>query len=455
MIAPLACAVLLGGCSLGTAPEGPYAKWLRRDESVQGVTQAGPFTILDVTWRESGPSFMGSALPDTYQRVLWRGKVLVHWARLLERQDMGNGRTLLVVLANKDDRLSGRALLIVDERPDGTVLHRPRTTDPDWSEDPEYSIGTAIDRRTRYFTPTDGHFNFLLDLETLAVTKIPKVERTVAGPYVTEYAGMSPDGTAVAYASSGIDPSALVVIDLAGSQRDVIPIPQAILDKDPQRDLGRFSPLLRWFAANRVWKKNGAGQWDTQPAAPTSPPANPVEELYLDANGYHTCFAPANDACVRGWRKATEAEDDALFNGYRHRYAYVPERPLQAFGGNVTALWLHRATVENGYTLLSELPPERLASELVARLKKRGIPFVDTAQCPDIQRSTSGCQDLLGQKFGWQGQFAPYIAQAIQPDEGATVLVTPTGAFAISARAGGSYLSTTMRYGRSGPIVHR
>lgn len=454
MLASLAGAFLLGACSQGVAPTGPYAKWLQKNESAQAVTRAGPFTILDVTWFEHGSSFMGSTLPDRYQRVVWRDKVLVQKARLLERWDTGNGRTMLVVLANKEGSKFERTLLIVDERPDGTVLHRPRSTDPDWSEDPNYSIGTPVDRRTRHFGITDGSFNFLLDLETLAVTKIPKGVGNWAVPHVTEYAGMAPDGTAVAYASGDVDPSALVVVDLAGGRRDVIPIPQAILAKDPEKDLSHFSPLLRWFAANRVWRKNSAGQWDTQPVAVPRAAANPVEELYLDADsGYRTCFVAANDACARGWRNAGDKDNAALPELHGHSHAYVPEQPVRAFGANVAALWLRPAVVENGYTLLSDASPEHLARELAARLAQRRVPFVDTTQCPGIRSGTRECMALLTRTFGWEGQLAPYIEGAIQPGDGAAaVIVTPTAILAISPRGTGSYLVTMARYARSGPL---
>ncbi len=443
----LAC-LALGGCSPGTPPTGPYAKWLKRNESVLGVKQEGPFTILEVEWR----SHIGGSLaplPHSSQRVLWHDREVVRSARDIERW---TGIDRVVLLADVATEYSHEPHIIY-ERAGGPVAERLEVGQTGLQGEAGYGHGYPIDPHTRYLPKSMSGGGFLLDARTLKLRELPDGVRRNATPTIGALAGLSPDGKSVAYADARDSPSVLIVIDQDGQQREPLPVPVGKPAADRERDLSPYSPLLRWFAADYRWEKNAAGRWDIRPAVRHAAVAQPVEELFLDAQaGYRTCFASGNTACASGWRRPAESEAQAIFD-WSPAFAYVPEKPVQAFGGNVTALWFRNATFASGYQLLSTAPPAALAAELARRLAARGIPFVRSEQC--LQKNgRANCTALVKDKFAWQGQLGAYIDSTIGYIEpGTTLFVTPTAILGIAGNdKGGSYLQTVARYGSAGPV---
>ncbi|WEF32684.1 hypothetical protein [Pseudoduganella chitinolytica] len=446
-LAALLVPFMLAACGApATAPSGPYARYLKGDESVRKVSEEGPFTLLDIEYR-SCCGYLFSAQLD-YQRILYRGKVV---AKKVERVEpfRGFGRPALVWPVPLGD---GK-LQVLSEHQGKAVFD---TIDLGlYSHDGEdgYYHGYPIAPGVRYFPRNGG---VLLSAFPIRVRKLPAGLDCCTG-HIGQLAGTAPDGSAYAYADSRKEPGAMLVVDADGGMREPVPLPVAQPAPAPQ-DLSPHSPLLRWFETSFTWTKNVQGKWNVAPlaGAPQGRRA-PVEELFLDVpSGYRHCFATDNASCQPGWRLLREGELATIFkNGYVPPYTYVPSQPTQAFGAPVGALMVSRIGYGGtGYYLYVEDSADKVVAAFARRLRERRVPFVRIDECPRNTHGTPDCAAPLRDQLGWQRDPDYSLENALRwrPDDGA-MFVLPTVAVRIVAAEGGTTLiGTAARYPSPPPL---
>lgn len=243
-----------------------------------------------------------------------------------------------------------------------------------------------------------------------------------------------------------------MVSEKGGILHDAIPIPVADPATLASRGPNFVDGLQGWFPTIFEWTQNSEGKWVLAPRAPVTAdrwPANPVEELFIDADiGYRTCFAPDNAYCLPGWqrRRKDDAEDDTVSFVRNPAWSYSPATPLHAFGGNVLQLYTSTSG-RSHYALTLDASAGKVTAELVARLKARKIPFVRTDQCPQ-DGGRANCSTPLNAQLGWQLPIDQAILSAIdgKADDPA-VFVLPTVAVAVYPLEDGScWIKTVARY---------
>ncbi|WP_175016937.1 hypothetical protein [Massilia sp. YMA4] len=443
----LALALALVACGApATPPSGPYARFLKGDESVRKVSQEGPFTLLDIDYSTCCGYLFGAQLD--YQRILYRDKVLV---KKVERVEpfRGFGRPALVWPVPLGD---GK-LQVLSEHGGKAAFD---TVDLGlYSHDGEdgYYHGYPIAPGVRYF-PSNG--GVLLSGFPLRVQKLPAGLDCCTG-HIGQLAGTAPDGSAYAYADSRKEPGAILVVDADGTKREPVPLPVTPTTASTQ-DLSPHTPLLRWFQSSFAWTKNAQGKWNAAPVA-AAPQGKGVaaEDVFLDVPaGYRRCFATDNASCEPGWRLLQAGELPTLFkDGYVPPYSYAPPQGMRAFGAPVTALIASRIGYGGtGYYLYVDASAEQVVAAFTRRLRERKLPFVRVDECPRTDYGNPDCAAQLGERLGWRRKLDYSLEGALRwrPESGA-MFVLPTIAVAIVAEEGGATrISTLARYPAPPPM---
>ncbi|AVR98572.1 hypothetical protein [Pseudoduganella armeniaca] len=446
-LAPAALALVLVACGApATPPSGPYARFLKGDESVRKVSEEGPFTVLDIEY-STCCGYLFSAQLD-YQRILYRDKVVV---KKVERVKpfRGFGRPALVWPVPLGD---GK-LQVLSEHAGKAAFD---TVDLGlYSHDGEegYYHGYPIAPGLRYF-PSNG--GVLLAGFPLRVQKLPPGLDCCTG-HIGQLAGTAPDGSAYAYTDSRKEPAAILVVDTDGGKREPVPLPMATPTSAAQ-DLSPHSPLLRWFQASFTWTKNAQDQWNVVPvAAAPQGKGMAVEDVFLDVpSGYRHCFATDNPSCEPGWRLLRAGELPALFkDGYVPPYSYAPPPDLRAFGAPVSALVPSRIGYGGtGYYLYVDDKADRVVAAFTRRLHERKLPFVRVDECPRTEYGNPDCAAQLAERLGWRRKLDYALEGALRwrPETGA-MFVLPTVAVAIVPdEGGGTRIGTLARYPAPPPM---
>ena len=444
----LLVAVLLTACGApATPPSGPYARFLKGDESVRKVTQEGPFTLLDIEYR-SCCGYLFSAQVD-YQRILYRDKVLVKKVeRAVPFQGFGRPALIWPIIISDGD------LTVVSEHDGKAVFDKFNPGVYGYRGEAGFEYGYPISPGMRYFPRNGGA---LVKGFPIQVQPLPD-GLDCCGVWIGMLAGTAPDGTSYAYTDSREEPAAIVVVDADGQMREPVPLPRATTTPDAKLDLSPHSPLLRWFGASFQWTRNAQGKWNALPLAP-APKAGPapVEELFLDAaTGYRQCFATDNTTCQPGWRRLRGGELPAIFkDGYMPPHTYAPPQATRAFGAPVSALLLGRTGYGGaGYHLFVDDKVESVIVAYTRRLRARQLPFVRVDECPRSEHDWPECADAFRRQLGWQQKLDYAFEEALhwRPQDGA-MFVLPTVAVNIRAMDnGGTQIVTLARYGAPPPM---
>ncbi|WP_154668288.1 hypothetical protein [Pseudoduganella violaceinigra] len=424
----VAACLLLGACSSGRPPSGPYAAWLNQDESVKSVKQNGPFTILHVEWRNyRWGSF--SPLPQDYDRVLHGDKVVIERAEPAEPWQ-GAGQAAILAYRYAGDQ---SPLQLVYERKGKAVVERLDVGSA------ATTVGEDIGPGLRYFS-SGGKYNagFLLKGFPVEIKPLPL---GLSNPSITYLAGIAPDLSAFAYADSPNAPTVVALVDLQGQTGDPLPIPATTGVSDKVRVDGPPGQIHPWFDARFKWQQNAAGRWDIAKAAGESTShrtTNAVEEIFLDAStGYDNCFASSSPACLPGWRRQMDGGAAAYATcSCEAPYVYQPEQATLAFGAHVRSMHYARAKSGSAYHLVLDAPPEKVASEFRKRLAGRGIKHLAPEGI-----STESVETFLGEE-SWRDAWIRLVADKPQSLQ----FVMPTVAVRIEAFGQGTIISTIARY---------
>ena len=439
---PALAALLLTACAApATSPVGPYARFLKGDETVRKVSQEGPFTLLDIDYRACCGFFNGAQL--FYQRILYRDKVVV---KRVERAEpfAGFGRPALAwpVVGSDGD------LAVLSDANGKPVFDKFNPGAYGYRAQDGSGRGHLIAPGVRYFPGSRGA---LVRGFPITVQALPQ-GIDCCGLSIDVYAGTSPDGSAFAFTDRHDAPGAIVVVDADGQAREPIAFPHAQPSPDSQNDLSRYSPLLRWFETSFDWKKDGQGHWNVAPVVPRPAAArNPVEEFFLDSvNGYRQCVATDNASCLKGWRPLRAGELPGLFkDGYVPPHAYGPADPTQAFGAPVNALFFGQTMSGGpGYHLLVAASPAQLVSAFEQRLRQRKLPFVRIDECPRKPLEPPLCVDTFRRDLGWKSKPERGLADALRwHEQDGAMFMLPTITISIAAVEGGmTQIATAARY---------
>lgn len=440
-------AVLLTACGGPvTPPSGPYARYLKGDESVRKVTQEGPFTLLDIEYRSCCGYLFGAQLD--YQRILYRDKVIVkRTERAVPFHGFGRSALIWPIIVSDGD------LTVVSERNGKAVFDKFNPGVYDYRGEEGFEYGYPIAPGVRYFPRNGGA---LVRGFPITVQPLPKGV-DCCGVWIGELAGTAPDGTAYAYADRRDTPGAIIVVDADGQAREPVALPQAATIPDTKQDLSPYSPLLRWFGASFQWVRNAQGRWNVLPATPAPHAASaPLEDLFLDVTtGYRQCFATDNAACQAGWRRLREGELPGIFkDGFMPPYTYAPLQPARAFGAPVSALLFGRTGYGGpGYHLFVDDKPVNVIAAFTQRLRQRKLPFVRADECPR-EDDWPQCEDAYRKQLGWEDKLDYSLEDALhwRPEDGAMFML-PTLAVTISALEDGStQVYTRARYPAPPPM---
>lgn len=438
---PLA-AVLLTACGGPvTPPSGPFARYLKGDESVRKVTQEGPFTLLDIEYR-SCCGYLSSAHLE-YQRILYRDKVVVkNVQRAKPLQGFGRPALIWPIIVSDGD------LTVVSEKDGKAVFDKFNPGVYGYRAEEGFEYGYPIAPGVRYFPRNGGALVRGFPIE---VQPLPK-GADCCGVWIGVLAGTAPDGTAYAYTDQRDHPAALLVVDADGQAREPVALPQATMVPDPKQDLSPYSPLRRWFGTSFRWVRNAQGKWHVLPTAPTPDAVSaPLEELFLDVTtGYRQCFASDNATCQPGWREVREGELPGIFkDGYVPPYTYAPPPSTLAFGAPVNALLLgHTRYGGAGYHLIVDAKPAAVIGAFTQRLRQRKLPFVRVDECPRNDRDRPQCVDAYRKQLGWADKLDYSLEQGLywRTEDGA-MFVLPTLTVTIGALENGStQIRTRARY---------
>lgn len=441
LVLPLAALLLTACAAPATSPVGPYAKFLKGDETVRKVSQEGPFTVLDVEYRTCCGFFNSAQL--FYQRILYRDKVVV---KKVERAEpfTGFGRSALAwpIVGTDGD------LTVLSDDHGKPVFDKFNPGVYGYQAQNSSGRGYLIAPGVRYFP---GNRGALVRGFPITVQALPK-GIDCCGLWIDVYAGTSPDGSAFAFTDRSDRPGAVVVIDADGQAREPIAFPQAIASPDVQNDLSVHSPLLRWFETSFQWTKNEQGRWNVAPVLP--PPAaarNPVEEFFLDAvTAYRQCVATDNASCLKGWRTLQAGELSAVFkDGYMPPHAYAPAEATQAFGAQVSGLFFGRTRSGGpGYHLFVAGSAGELVAAFEKRLRQRKLPFVRVDACPQKAFERPLCVDAFRRDLGWKTEPEPGLADALRwREQDGAMFMLPTITVSIAAVDGGmTQIATAARY---------
>jgi len=362
---------LLSAC--GRPPEGPYAEWLETDETVESVSQDGPFTILHIEFLPTDWLRILSS-QKRFDRVLYKRKVVLEMGEPAQLwQGLGQPAVIAYQYADISDDQS--PLFLVYERNNKAVVeHIDMGTFIKW-------IGEPIGPGVRYFKDEDSKYQgSILKAFPVEKTNLPK---GLAWPSINELAGFTPDMKAFAYVDSLSEPSVVIVVDAKGNIGEPIPLPEMPRIRDEVQTSEHLGKMHPWFDALFKWQVTPTGKWDLARTAAMDSDrsaASALEELFLDASrGYRNCFGSTSIACLDGWRR--DPEDEA----YEHckcagGHVYRPFKPVLAFGANVNRLLYATTGKGSAYHLVLDAPPEKVVGEFRKRLKARRLHIVDTGK---------------------------------------------------------------------------
>jgi hypothetical protein len=427
--------------------DSPYRAWLVDGESVLDAVEDGPFTLLHIDYRAGSGYLTSTHL--IYYRIVYRDRIIVKEA---ERAGHWAGATVpsFFVEIYGDN---GYALHVAREAAGKPVLQHLASADQGWHGEKGFEYGYPLSANVRYFPPDHPRGRgFLLHAAPFTVQLLPPVVGASGhGPAVNYLASIAPDGKSVAYVDGFVPPGMIMVSDDDGVIHDPILIPAANM-AEREEGANSVARIMRWFPTAFTWERSSLGKWQLAQRANAhgaARPANPVEELFLDASiGYRNCFASTVASCLPDWRRDLgDNPREALADSAALPYFYVPVKPVQAFGANVNLL--HAGFIGRpNYAVILDAPAAKVTAELISRLTSRNIPFVRSDQCPRGPEGWVDCAVPLHAQLGWTLPVEDELLAAVGNDPAmSTVFILPTLAVAVSARPDGmSLLKTVARF---------
>lgn len=451
----IACA-FLAGCTASNCvnikamDDARFASCISSRESLKTVKEYEPFTALELDYSSGHGSL---SYIDAYTRLLHRGRVVVPKARNIAPWENLPRTVLFADFSEKN--LDAGNLHIVYEQAGKAVVDIIPPTNGGYTADHAFPYGFPMGPGTRYFQAIfePDNAGFLLQVFPTRITRLPLIPNGIRIPFIKNLAGIAPDKQAYAYTDDSTAPSVIGIVDSDGTVHDPLPIPFQPLEASADPLANPFEPLWRWFAASYEWQHDHSGKWNVVPVLkhPANPPANPVEELFIDGiAGYRTCFSSANALCSQQWQLQKE-QPAGLTDWYLSPYRYVSRASTRAFDANVTTLIYSRSSLANqsGYQLLLEALPAHVIAALNKRLQDRGIPFVRIDQCPDVDAyENTACKARLQKTIRWHDTLSDENLRILfRSAKDSIIFMTPTLAFGVFPAPGNrAFLSTLARY---------